>query len=103
MKKLPLFLALLCLLASFAFAGKSHGKNKYHAACENGELVVYDENGNISFMPTTNNDVDTDKQSVKEFNKTLAKCGCGKKSKSSKSNISCSESFPHKASISKKK
>jgi len=76
MKKLSLIFVLALMLASSAFAEKDKFKNeKYHAVCQNGELVVYDENENISFMPTTNYNVDTTKQSVKEFNKTLFKCG----------------------------
>jgi len=77
MNKFLFVLALSLSLASFAFAEKNSKdeKGKYYAACKGDSLVVYDENGDISSMPTTKDNIDTTKQSIKEFNETLFKCG----------------------------
>jgi len=92
MKKLSFVLALSLLLVSSAFAGEGHkNKNgKYRISCENNKLVAYDQNGTksdypvVPEFPTSIADVDTTKQSVKEFNKTISKCGKIKEHKNKK-------------------
>jgi len=86
MKKLFFVLALAFLLVSSAFAveGQKVKKEKYHSACENGKLVIYDDKENVSLLPTTNNSIDTTRQSVKEFNKIIRKCGKPPKHKKQK-------------------
>jgi hypothetical protein len=75
---------ILALALSFAFAKES----KYYAACENGIFVVYDENGNRTDAPTTENNIDTQKQSLEQFRHIASNCPSVKvlKKKSTSSN-----------------